>query len=144
MAYEYSELLAQAQVWASDAIAQGYLKQSDAQALLMLDQRSPEQLFATDNSACRPLIVAFIGGTGVGKSSLLNRLAGQAVAKSGVERPTSREVTLYHHQSLHLQHLPGSLPLEKPASVSMTIRKTFISSGLICRILTAWSKLTKR
>lgn len=113
MAYEYSELLAQAQDWAHDAIAQGYLKQSDAQPLLTLDQRSPEQLFITDNSASRPLIVAFIGGTGVGKSSLLNRLAGQAVAKAGVERPTSREVTLYHHQSLQLQHLPGSLPLAK-------------------------------
>ena len=113
MAYEYSELLVQAQDWARDAIAQGYLKQSAAQALLALDQRNPEQLFATDNSASRPLIVAFIGGTGVGKSSLLNRLAGQSIAKAGVERPTSREVTLYHHQSLQLQHVPGSLPLAK-------------------------------
>lgn len=113
MAYEYSEILAQAQDWASDAVAQGYLKQSVTQGLFTLDQRSPEQLFATDNSDSRPLIVAFIGGTGVGKSSLLNRLAGQAIAKAGVERPTSREVTLYHHQSLHLQQLPGSLPLQK-------------------------------
>ena len=113
MAYEYSELLLQAQDWARDAIAKGYLKQSAAQALLELDQRNPEQLFATDNSASRPLIVAFIGGTGVGKSSLLNRLAGQSIAKAGVERPTSREVTLYHHQSLQLQHVPGSLPLAK-------------------------------
>lgn len=113
MAYEYSELLAQAQDWASGAVAQGYLKQNVAQDLFTLDQRSPDQLFASDNLAGRPLIVAFIGGTGVGKSSLLNRLAGQAIAKAGVERPTSREVTLYHHRSLQLQQIPGNLPLEK-------------------------------
>lgn len=113
MAYDYSELLAQAQSWAHSAIDQGYLKQTSAGELFALDCRSPEQLFASDNTQTRPLIVAFIGGTGVGKSSLLNRLAGQAVAKAGVERPTSREVTLYHHQALHLNQLPANLPLEK-------------------------------
>ena len=52
-----------------------------------------------------------MGGTGVGKSSLLNRLAGKAVAKTGIERPTSREVTLFHHRSVALQHLPENLPI---------------------------------
>lgn len=113
MAYEYSELLAQAQSWAQTAIAQGHLKDTSARELFELDLRSPEQLFASQPAQPRPLIVAFIGGTGVGKSSLLNRLAGQAVAKAGIERPTSREVTLYHHRSLHLQQLPANLPLDK-------------------------------
>jgi 50S ribosome-binding GTPase len=113
MAYDYSELLAQAQNWAHTAIDQGFLKQTSASELFELDLRSPEQLFATTNNQARPLIVAFIGGTGVGKSSLLNRLAGQAIAKAGIERPTSREVTLYHHQALHLNQLPANLPLDK-------------------------------
>lgn len=56
-------------------------------------------------------MVAFMGGTGVGKSSLLNRLAGKPVAKTGVERPTSLEVTLYHHREITIQHLPEKLPL---------------------------------
>lgn len=113
MAYEYSELLARAQSWARSAIAQGHLKESCARELFELDLRGPEQLFETQPAQSRPLIVAFIGGTGVGKSSLLNRLAGQSVAKAGVERPTSREVTLYHHRSLHLRQLPANLPLDK-------------------------------
>lgn len=113
MAYEYSELLTQAQSWAQTAIAQGHLKESCARELFELDLRSPAQLFAGRPAQSRPLIVAFIGGTGVGKSSLLNRLAGQAVAKAGIERPTSREVTLYHHRSLELQQLPTNLPLDK-------------------------------
>lgn len=113
MAYEYSELLAQAQNWARTAIAQGHLTETGARELFELDLRGPDQLFADRQAQSRPLIVAFIGGTGVGKSSLLNRLAGQAVAKAGIERPTSREVTLYHHRSLQLQQLPANPPLDK-------------------------------
>ena len=110
MAYAYFELLVQAQHWATTLIDTGYLEPPLAQDLLQLDDRSPEQLFTADTQ--RPLIVAFMGGTGVGKSSLLNRLAGQAIARSGVERPTSREVTVYLHRSLTLQQLPDGLPLE--------------------------------
>ena len=113
MAYEYSELLVQAQNWLKTAVEQGYLQSSAAGELLALDTASPEQLFSGDGIESRPLIVAFIGGTGVGKSSLLNRLAGKDIAKAGVERPTSREVTLYHHQECHLSALPSKLPVEK-------------------------------
>ena len=101
MAYDYSNLLAQAQHWAEAAISEGQISHAQAQDLLALDARSTDSLFVSDlANGAKPLIVAFMGGTGVGKSSLLNRLAGQAIAKAGVERPTSREVTLYHHQSL--------------------------------------------
>jgi len=114
MAYDYSEIFAQAQDWAKQAVSDGYLNPETAQSLLAIDQRSPEQLFASDVDASqtRPLIVAFMGGTGVGKSSLLNRLAGHSIAKVGVERPTSREVTLYQHRSLAINQLPTGLPLE--------------------------------
>lgn len=114
MDYAYSELLADAQAWATALVAAGRLPERQAQALLNVDQRSPAQLFGLDAGAAelRPLIVAFMGGTGVGKSSLLNRLAGQNIARVGVERPTSREVTLYHHQSLSIQQLPAGLPLD--------------------------------
>lgn len=114
MAYDYSNLLAQAQQWAEAAIAEGQISQAQAQDLLALDARSTDSLFVSDLAdGAKPLIVAFMGGTGVGKSSLLNRLAGQAIAKAGIERPTSREVTLYHHQSLSLKQLPADLPLDK-------------------------------
>jgi energy-coupling factor transporter ATP-binding protein EcfA2 len=113
MAYEYSELLAQAKSWAESAHQRGYLTARAARELSDLDGAGPEQLFSADDLASRPLIVAFIGGSGVGKSSLLNRLAGQVIAKAGVERPTSREVTLFHHRACHLSALPANLPLDK-------------------------------
>jgi GTPase Era involved in 16S rRNA processing len=113
MAYDYFEALSAARQWAEQAQAAGSLTRQDCQPLFDIDSRSPDSLFTTDNHVVtdRPLIVAFMGGTGVGKSSLLNRLAGQAIARAGVERPTSREVTLYHHQDLSIRQLPSGLPL---------------------------------
>jgi hypothetical protein len=43
----------------------------------------------------------------------LNRLAGKTIAKAGIERPTSREVTLFHHNSISINNLPEKLPIEK-------------------------------
>ena len=69
----------------------------------------PHRLF--DPGKHRPLTAAFFGGTGVGKSTLLNRLAGSEVARTGLERPTSREMSLYLHESITLKALPQDLPL---------------------------------
>ncbi|MGR8933143.1 MAG: GTPase [Gammaproteobacteria bacterium] len=114
MVYAYSDLVERSRQWAQQAAAAGWISGSDAAALSDLDMRSPDSLFAAHSAApARPLIVAFFGGTGVGKSSLLNRLAGAPVAKAGVERPTSKEVTLYHHRSVSIEHLPAGLPIEK-------------------------------
>ncbi len=111
MAYDYSELVEKTKRWSEQALAAGWLNPEAAHTLSEFDIRTPEALF-NDNGA-RPLIVAFMGGTGVGKSSLLNRLAGKAIAKSGIERPTSREVTLFHHQSVAIHNLPEKMPVEK-------------------------------
>jgi GTPase SAR1 family protein len=111
MAYDYSDLVVKTKHWAQQAVASGWINKESAQQLCDFDTRTPDALFNHRDS--RPLIVAFMGGTGVGKSSLLNRLAGKAVARTGIERPTSREVTLYHHQSVAVQHLPGNLPVAR-------------------------------
>ncbi|HUW60261.1 MAG TPA: GTPase domain-containing protein [Candidatus Bathyarchaeia archaeon] len=42
-----------------------------------------------------PLVVVLVGGTGVGKSTLLNALAGSAIATCGDERPTTETPTVY-------------------------------------------------
>ena len=109
MAYDYSSLVAATKCWAEQALAAGWINQDTAQQLSNIDFRTPDALFSAN--ASRPLIVAFMGGTGVGKSSLLNRLAGKAIARAGIERPTSREVTLYRHHAVEIQYLPEQLPL---------------------------------
>jgi len=73
--------------------------------------QTPASLFAGGEQ--RPLVVAFFGGTGVGKSSLLNRLAGQTIARVGVERPTSREISMYHYHSLQISRLPAEFPVDR-------------------------------
>ncbi len=117
MAYDYSDLVEKTKHWAEQASASGWINADAAMSLSQLHTRTPDALFSgygvETGSAARPLIVAFMGGTGVGKSSLLNRLAGKAIARAGIERPTSREVTLYHHHSVALQNLPEALPLAK-------------------------------
>lgn len=111
MDYEYSNLVAQAQDWAKDVVKSAWASEIELEGLLKYDARTPETLFK--DVTARPLIVAFLGGTGVGKSTLLNRLAGKDIARTGVLRPTSKEVTLFHHSSVQITQLPSRLPLDK-------------------------------
>ncbi|MDD1618388.1 MAG: 50S ribosome-binding GTPase [Methylococcaceae bacterium] len=117
MVYDYSDLVEKTRVWAEQACSSGWINTDTASQLSYFDTRTPEALLPNSTlgtcGGTRPLIVAFMGGTGVGKSSLINRLAGKAIAKAGIVRPTSREVTLFHHNSVAIQHLPEQLPLAK-------------------------------
>lgn len=111
MDYDYSELIQHTKSWISLVTDEGWIDASCAKTLNDLEAANPENLLS--HPQFRPLIVAFMGGTGVGKSTLLNRLANQAIAKTGLERPTSKEVTVYCHKDVQLQKLPDSLPLDK-------------------------------
>ena len=94
--------------WAVTAHSAGWLDASEVEALDKMETASAQDLFT--NKHRRPLIVGLFGGTGVGKSSLLNRLAGQAIAEVGVERPTSRRATIYLHDSQCIAALPEDSP----------------------------------
>jgi len=96
--------------WSQKGIEGGWFSASDAPNVPDRDQQTPSSLFEMGD---RPLVVAFFGGTGVGKSSLLNRLAGEAVAQSSAERPTSREITFYLHESVTMSRLPAELPVDR-------------------------------
>lgn len=57
-----------------------------------------------------PLVVATFGGTGAGKSSLVNALVGEECSTTGRERPTTRTPVLIAHPRTELELL--GLPLE--------------------------------
>ena len=111
MAYDYSNLCTEIQNWAEQSVEHGWIDKAHAASLLAEPVGSANVLF--NNEIDRPLVVAFLGGTGVGKSSLLNKLAGQAIATAGVERPTSREVTLFHHRSVAINQFEQKFPLQQ-------------------------------
>ena len=104
-------MLSRAQAWIERGQAAGWLTADDVARLAGVESRRPGDL--VQGGAMHPLVVALFGGTGVGKSSLLNRIAGEPIARVGVERPTSREVTLYLHSSIELADLPPELPLDR-------------------------------
>ncbi|MGI2323469.1 MULTISPECIES: GTPase [unclassified Methylococcus] len=108
---EYSAIRSEILAWVQALAHAGWLSREDVEPFAGLDDTSPGTLF--DGSIHRPLVIGFFGGTGVGKSSLLNRLAGAAIARVGVERPTSREVSLYAHESVRLDRFPPDLPLDR-------------------------------
>ena len=58
-----------------------------------------------------PLVVATLGGTGTGKSTLVNALVGSSVAQSGRQRPTTRRPVLLAHSQADVEIL--DLPLDE-------------------------------
>lgn len=58
-----------------------------------------------------PLVVATFGGTGTGKSSLVNALVGEECTSAGRERPTTRTPVLIAHPRTDLE--PLGLPLDE-------------------------------
>jgi hypothetical protein len=89
---EVDALLAELQAWADEAPAWPAARQCAA-----LVRRLAER---TDTLRIRiraPLVVATLGGTGTGKSALVNAIAGAEVTQTGRERPTTRRPTLVCH-----------------------------------------------
>jgi energy-coupling factor transporter ATP-binding protein EcfA2 len=58
------------------------------------------------------LTVVLAGGTGAGKSTLINALAGAAIAETSPLRPTTTKPCVYHHRDVAPSTLPVALTTE--------------------------------
>lgn len=81
--------------------------QRTAQALL---QRVLDRVESLKVRLEAPIVAATFGGTGTGKSSLVNALVGEEVTRTGRERPTTQRPVLIVHPGTPLEAL--GLPLE--------------------------------
>src|SRR5947209_9533861 len=55
------------------------------------------------------LVITLMGGTGVGKSTLLNALAGGSIAQASFQRPTTRDPVVYYHEAIPPHRLDPAL-----------------------------------
>jgi hypothetical protein len=92
---EVDALLAELSHWADSAPA--WPPARNCQALV---RRLAERASALRVRLSAPLVVATLGGTGTGKSTLVNALVGAEVTQSGRERPTTRRPTLICRRDL--------------------------------------------
>lgn len=107
----FESCVARFEAWREKLVRSGWAVAADADAGGIEATRTAAGLFA--DGSPRPLVVALFGGTGVGKSSLLNRLAGAPIARVGVVRPTSQELTAYVHESVRLADLPREIASDR-------------------------------
>lgn len=81
-------------------------------SLLENSRRLLQRLEAVGGSV---LTVGLLGGTGVGKSSLMNSLAEASIASTSHRRPHTERVLIYRHEDVPL---PASLELPSPGVMS--------------------------
>lgn len=99
------DLVARANAWARRPAR--WQPQRAAQALL---QRVLDRIESLKIRLEAPIVCATFGGTGTGKSSLVNAIVGEDVTRAGRERPTTRRPVLIAHPKTPLSAL--GLPLD--------------------------------
>jgi hypothetical protein len=79
---------------------------SDRATLGRALERVGAQLLRDDDLV---LTIALAGGSGVGKSTLINALAGASIAEAAAQRPCTMQATVYHHREATSAGLPAEL-----------------------------------
>jgi predicted GTPase len=77
----------------------------------------------------RTAVVALVGSTGAGKSSLLNALVGRPVAREGVDRPTTRTPVIYAPHDADLEDLLAACGTATGGETPTVVRYDAASAG---------------
>ncbi|MBN2687609.1 MAG: 50S ribosome-binding GTPase [Deltaproteobacteria bacterium] len=91
--------------------------------------RSGDLLEKLESVSQSSLLIGMIGGTGVGKSSLMNALAGSPIASTSHRRPHTDAVLIYRFRDTSL---PSNFPLDRIPWKEVTHDEDSISQILIC------------
>jgi GTP-binding protein EngB required for normal cell division len=75
------------------------LTDEERQALLASSHKLLDRLDALSDQV---LVAGLVGGTGVGKSTVMNALAGEEIASTSHRRPNTERVLLYRHEEAEL------------------------------------------
>jgi len=102
------------------------LSREEKDAMLTDSQNLLEKL---DSFAQSSLIVGLLGGTGVGKSTLMNALAGSAVSSTSHRRPHTDSVLIYRHAE---SPFPPSLTMSDVPWHEFTHEAKSIQQILLC------------
>jgi len=75
------------------------------------------------------LIMGLLGGTGVGKSTVMNALAGSEIASTSHRRPHTDRILLYRHEGIHL---PQAVLPDGPPWIEITHGADRIRHIILC------------
>ena len=121
MLAQVDDLLEKLRVWSEpDSVWQPY---TECRSLVRRLQSRVETLRIRLES---PLIVATFGGTGTGKSALVNALVGQECTTSGRQRPTTRQPILIAHPDTELDQLGVPLDQFQIQSINATVLRDIV------------------
>ena len=112
---QVDDLVARLWTWSNEPSAWETVQQSQSLVRRLLARLEPLRARVE-----APLVVATFGGTGVGKSSLVNALVGQEVSSSGRQRPTTTQPIVLAHPQTDLAAY--QLPLDQASEELKVVR----------------------
>lgn len=109
------DLVARLRTWSNEPCAWEAVQQSQSLVRRLLSRLEPMRARVE-----APLVVATFGGTGVGKSSLVNALVGHEVTSAGRQRPTTTQPIVLAHPQTDLAAY--DLPLDDGSDALRVVR----------------------
>jgi len=95
-----------------DLLRKGGLFSLSSEKRQTMETRAQKLIGKLSAMEARYLTIGLVGGTGVGKSTLMNALAGEAIASTSHRRPHTDRVLIYHHAGADAPPIPG--PVDVP------------------------------